>query len=234
LLRIENLHFAYGDAKVLHGVSLEVQKGEIVTLVGSNGAGKSTTLRNVSRLVTPGSGSITFEGQDLSKLRAHEVVAAGVVQVPEGRRIFPEMTVLENLRVGSFLPATRRNREQNVERAFALFPKLRERARQAGGTLSGGEQQMLAIARGLMANPRLLLLDEPSLGLAPIVVRTMFEVIQAINAQGVTILLIEQNVNQALRVANRGYVLETGRVVLSGGGKELLADEKVKKAFLGA
>jgi branched-chain amino acid transport system ATP-binding protein len=219
---------------VLHGVSLEVQKGEIVTLVGSNGAGKTTTLRNVSRLVMPGSGSITFEGQDLSKLRAHEVVAAGVVQVPEGRRIFPEMTVLENLRVGSFLPATRRNREENVERAFALFPKLRERARQAGGTLSGGEQQMLAIARGLMANPRLLLLDEPSLGLAPIVVRTMFEVIQAINAQGVTILLIEQNVNQALRVANRGYVLETGRVVLSGGGKELLADEKVKKAFLGA
>ncbi len=233
MLRIENLHFAYGDAKVLHGVSLEVKSGEIVTLVGANGAGKTTTLRNVSRLLAPSSGRITFEGEDLAALHAHEVVAKGIVQVPEGRRIFPEMTVLENLRIGSFAPQNRASREKNLARAFELFPKLKERAAQAGGTLSGGEQQMLAISRGLMANPRLLLLDEPSLGLAPIVVRTMFEVIQAINAQGVTILLIEQNVNQALRVATRGYVLETGRVVLEGAGSALLQDEKVKKAFLG-
>ena len=232
-MRIDDLHFAYGDAQVLHGVSLEVKAGEIVTLVGANGAGKTTTLRNVSRLVKPWSGRITFEGKDLATLQAHQVVAAGVVQVPEGRRIFPEMTVLENLRIGSFVKANRPTREKNVERAFALFPRLRERAGQMGGTLSGGEQQMLAIARGLMANPRLLLLDEPSLGLAPIVVRQMFEVIKTINAQGVTILLIEQNVNQALRVATRGYVIETGRVVLEGAGEALLNDEKVKKAFLG-
>jgi len=218
---------------VLHGVTLSVEKGEIVTLVGSNGAGKTTTLRNISRLVKPASGRITFEGKELSQLSAHEVVAAGVVQVPEGRRIFPEMTVLENLRVGSYLKSARPMREQNVEKAFLLFPRLKERAAQMGGTLSGGEQQMLAISRGLMANPRLLLLDEPSLGLAPIVVQTMFKVIQQINQQGVTILLVEQNVNQALRVASRGYVLETGKTVLSGTGKELLLDPNVKRAYLG-
>ena len=233
MLKIEDLHFAYGDAKVLHGVSLTVEKGEIVTLVGANGAGKTTTLRNISRLVKPGSGRLTFEGQDLSKLSAHEVVAAGIVQVPEGRRIFPEMSVLENLRVGSYLKSARASREQNVEKAFTLFPRLKERAAQMGGTLSGGEQQMLAISRGMMANPRLLLLDEPSLGLAPIVVHTMFRVIQQINKQGVTILLVEQNVNQALKVASRGYVLETGKTVLSGTGQELLVDPNVKRAYLG-
>ena len=233
MLRIEDLHFAYGDVSVLKGVSLAVERGEIVTLVGANGAGKTTTLRNISRLLKPGSGRITFEGTDLATLAAHEVVAAGLVQVPEGRRIFPEMTVLENLRVGSYLPATRPSREANVEKAFSLFPRLRERAAQAGGTLSGGEQQMLAIARGLMANPRLLLLDEPSLGLAPLVVKTMFEVIKQINQQGVTILLVEQNVNQALKAASRAYVLETGKVVLSGPSSELLANENVKKAYLG-
>ena len=233
MLKIEDLHFAYGDAKVLHGVTLSVEKGEIVTLVGSNGAGKTTTLRNISRLVKPAAGRMTFEGKDLSMLSAHEVVAAGVVQVPEGRRIFPEMSVLENLRVGSYLKSARPMREQNVEKAFMLFPRLKERAAQMGGTLSGGEQQMLAISRGLMANPRLLLLDEPSLGLAPIVVQTMFKVIEQINQQGVTILLVEQNVNQALRVASRGYVLETGKTVLSGTGKDLLLDPNVKRAYLG-
>jgi branched-chain amino acid transport system ATP-binding protein len=233
LLEITDLHTAYGDVKALKGVSLEVKKGEIVTLVGANGAGKSTTLRNVSRMLKYSSGKITFEGEDLGKLAAHEVVARGIVQVPEGRRIFPDMTVLENLRMGSFLPAAKLKREQNLERVFDLFPRLLERAAQAGGTLSGGEQQMLAIGRGLMAGPRLLLLDEPSLGLAPIFVRNIFDIIKTINQQGVTILLIEQNVYQSLHVATRGYVLEVGKVTLAGPGQELLANPHVRKAFLG-
>jgi branched-chain amino acid transport system ATP-binding protein len=214
-------------------VDLEVRAGEIVTVVGSNGAGKSTTLKNVSRLVRPDSGSLTFDGQDLTRLEPHEVVERGVIQVPEGRHIFPEMTVTENLRMGSFVKSTRRDRERNVERVFALFPRLRERERQLGGTMSGGEQQMLAIARGLMANPRLLLLDEPSLGLSPLFVKNIFDIIKEINRQGVTILLVEQNVFQSLRIAHRAYVLETGRVVLTGAGETLLAEDHVKKAYLG-
>jgi branched-chain amino acid transport system ATP-binding protein len=190
-------------------------------------------LKNVSRLVSPTSGSLTFDGVDLGELESHEVVELGVVQVPEGRKIFPEMTVLENLRMGSYVKATRKDRERNVERAFTLFPRLRERQRQLGGTMSGGEQQMLAIARGLMANPRLLLLDEPSLGLSPLFVKNIFDILQEINRQGTTILLVEQNVYQSLRISHRGYVLETGRVVLSGSGEALLADEHVRKAFLG-
>ena len=233
MLRIDKLNFSYGDLKVLWDVDLEVKQGEIVTVVGSNGAGKSTTLKNVSRLVSPTSGSLTFDGVDLGALESHEVVALGVVQVPEGRKIFPEMTVLENLRMGSYVKATRKDRERNVERAFTLFPRLRERQKQLGGTMSGGEQQMLAIARGLMANPRLLLLDEPSLGLSPLFVKNIFDIVQEINRQGTTILLVEQNVYQSLRISHRGYVLETGRVVLSGSGEALLADEHVKKAFLG-
>jgi branched-chain amino acid transport system ATP-binding protein len=233
LLRIDKLNFSYGDLKVLWDVDLEVKQGEIVTVVGANGAGKSTTLKNVSRLVSPTSGSLTFDGVDLGELESHEVVELGVVQVPEGRKIFPEMTVLENLRMGSYVKATRKDRERNVERAFTLFPRLRERQRQLGGTMSGGEQQMLAIARGLMANPRLLLLDEPSLGLSPLFVKNIFDNLQEINRQGTTILLVEQNVYQSLRISHRGYVLETGRVVLSGSGEALLADEHVKKAFLG-
>jgi branched-chain amino acid transport system ATP-binding protein len=233
LLEVKDLDFAYGDVHVLHGVSLSVEKGEIVTLVGSNGAGKSTTLRNISRLLRPRSGSILFDGHDLTALPPHAVVELGVVQVPEARRVFPEMTVLENLRMGSYIKSARADRAKNIERAMTLFPRLRERAKQLAGTLSGGEQQMLAIGRGLMTKPRLLLLDEPSLGLSPLLVKTIFDTIAEINAQGTTVLLVEQNVFQSLRIANRGYVLETGRMVLSGTGQELLGNEQVKAAFLG-
>jgi branched-chain amino acid transport system ATP-binding protein len=233
LLAVDQLDFAYGDLKVLWGINLTVRQGEIVTLVGSNGAGKSTTLKNISRLLKWTSGSITFDGEDLSRLESHDVVARGIVQVPEGRRIFPEMTVAENLRMGSFHRSSRKDREKNFERVFSLFPRLKEREKQLGGTMSGGEQQMLAIARGLMANPRLLLLDEPSLGLAPLLVKNIFQIISEINRQGVTILLVEQNVRQSLLIAHRAYVLETGRVVLSGGGHELLNNDVVQRAFLG-
>jgi branched-chain amino acid transport system ATP-binding protein len=231
LLEIQKLSFAYGDLHVLWNVDLEVRQGEIVTVVGANGAGKSTTLRNVSRLVRPLSGRIVFHGQELNRLESHEVVGLGIVQVPEGRHIFPEMTVLENLRMGSYL--TRVNRARNVERVFSLFPRLAERQRQLGGTMSGGEQQMLAIARGLMADPKLMLLDEPSLGLSPLFVKNIFDIIAEINRQGTSILLVEQNVFQSLRIAHRAYVLETGRVVLAGTGQDLLGNEHVKKAYLG-
>jgi len=234
LLEVRDLDFAYGDVQVLRGVSLSVNAGEIVTLVGSNGAGKSTTLRNISRLLRPRSGTIAFEGHDLTRLSSHEVVELGVVQVPEGRRVFPEMTVLENLRMGSYVKSTRADRKQNLDRGLTLFPRLRERIGQLAGTLSGGEQQMLAIARGLMAKPRLLLLDEPSLGLSPLLVQTIFETIRQINAQGISVLLVEQNVYQSLRIAARGYVLETGRIALEGAGAELLSNAQVKAAFLGA
>ncbi|WP_404800661.1 ABC transporter ATP-binding protein [Anaeromyxobacter paludicola] len=233
MLEISKLSFSYGDLRVLWDVDLEVRQGEIVTVVGSNGAGKSTTLKNVSRLVRPGAGTLRFAGEDLTRLASHEVVARGVIQVPEGRKIFPEMTVLENLRMGSYPRNTRADRERNLERAFTLFPRLKERERQLGGTMSGGEQQMLAIARGLMGNPRLLLLDEPSLGLSPLFVKNIFDIITEINRQGVTILLVEQNVFQSLRISHRAYVLETGRVVMSGPGEELLGNEHVKKAYLG-
>ena len=221
-----------GDKKI-EIISLAVNQGEIVTVVGANGAGKSTTLKNISRLVRWNSGSITFDGADLSRKEPHEVVEMGIVQVPEGRKIFPEMTVVENLRMGSYIRAARKDREANIERAFSLFPRLRERQKQLGGTMSGGEQQMLAIARGLMANPKLLVLDEPPLGLAPLLVKFIFEIITEINRQGVTVLLVEQNVYQSLRIAHRAYVLETGRVVLTGSGGDLLNNEHVKKAFLG-
>jgi len=233
MLSIDKLEFAYGDLQVLWGIDITVNEGEIVTLVGANGAGKSTTLKNVSRLVAWNKGSITFQGEDLSRLEPHDVVGRGVIHVPEGRRIFPEMTVLENLRMGSFPKSTRGDRAKNLDRAFSLFPRLKEREKQLGGTLSGGEQQMLAIARGLMANPRLLLLDEPSLGLSPLLVKNIFSTITEINRAGVTILLVEQNVYQSLRIAHRAYVLETGRVVLSGTGRALLDDDHVKKAYLG-
>jgi branched-chain amino acid transport system ATP-binding protein len=233
MLEIRKLNFAYGDLQVLWDVDLEVRQGEIVTVLGANGAGKSTILRNVSRLVRPTSGRISLDGTELDRLASHEVVALGVIQVPEGRRIFPEMTVVENLRMGSFVKETRRDRERNMGRVFALFPRLAERKDQLGGTMSGGEQQMLAIARGLMGNPKLLLLDEPSLGLSPLLVRSIFEIIREINQQGTTILLVEQNVYQSLRIAHRAYVIETGRVVMSGTGAELLDNAHVKKAFLG-
>ena len=234
LLEVRDLDFAYGDVQVLRGVSLTLSAGEIVTLVGSNGAGKSTTLRNISRLARPRAGSIVFDGHDLTRLNSHQVVELGIVQVPEGRRVFPEMTVLENLRMGSYIKTARADREQNLEKGLTLFPRLRERIGQMAGTLSGGEQQMLAIARGLMAKPRLLLLDEPSLGLSPLLVRTIFDTIVRINAEGISVLLIEQNVYQSLRIAARGYVLETGKIALSGTGGDLLNNDQVKAAFLGA
>jgi branched-chain amino acid transport system ATP-binding protein len=233
LLRVSKLNFSYGDLKILWDIDIEVRPAEIVTVVGANGAGKSTTLKNISRLLQPESGSIVFDGVELSRLEPHEVVALGIVQVPEARRIFPEMTVFENLRMGSYLKATRKDRDRNVERVFTLFPRLKERRKQLGGTMSGGEQQMLAIARGLMANPKVLLLDEPSLGLSPLFVSNIFSIIREINRQGTTILLVEQNVFQSLNIAHRGYVVETGRIVLSGGGQQLLGDQHVKRAFLG-
>ncbi len=233
MLKIDSLHFSYGDLNVLWDVSLDVQDREIVTVVGANGAGKSTLLKNISRLVKPISGNIVFNGFNVEKLSAHEVVELGIVQVPEGRRIFPQMTVVENLRMGSYIERARRKRDENMERIFSLFPRLKEREKQLGGTMSGGEQQMLAIARGLMADPQLLLLDEPSLGLSPLLVKNIFDIINEIRRQGVTILLVEQNVYQSLRIADRGYVLETGRIVLKETGQALLNDEHVKKAYLG-
>ena len=233
-LEIRKLSSSYGDLQVLWDVDLDVKDGEIVTVLGANGAGKSTILRNVSRLVRSGPGSsIRLDGVELTRLQSHEVVERGVVQVPEARRIFSEMTVVENLRMGSFVKATRNDRERNMERVFGLFPRLAERKTQLGGTMSGGEQQMLAIARGLMGNPKVMLLDEPSLGLSPLLVKNIFEIIKEINRQGTTILLVEQNVYQSLHITHRAYVLETGRVVLSGTGAELLGNAHVKKAFLG-
>jgi branched-chain amino acid transport system ATP-binding protein len=233
MLTIEKLNFSYGDMQVLWDIDLTVNEGEIVTVVGANGAGKSTTLKNISRLVKPSSGSITFNGEELQGLESHQVVERGIVQVPEGRKIFPEMSVLENLRMGSYIPSARKDREANVERVFSMFPRLKEREKQLGGTMSGGEQQMLAIGRGLMTNPKLLLMDEPSLGLSPLFVKIIFEIIQEINKLGVTILLVEQNVFQSLKIAHRAYVLETGRVVMTGTGSDLLSNDHVKKAFLG-
>jgi branched-chain amino acid transport system ATP-binding protein len=233
-LEIRNLSSSYGDLQVLWGVDLDVKDREIVTVLGANGAGKSTILRNVSRLVRSGQGtSIRLDGEELTRLQSHEVVERGLIQVPEARRIFPEMTVVENLRMGSFVKATRKDRDRNMERVFGLFPRLAERKTQLGGTMSGGEQQMLAIARGLMGNPKVMLLDEPSLGLSPLLVKNIFEIIKEINRQGTTILLVEQNVYQSLHITHRAYVLETGRVVLSGTGAELLGNAHVKKAFLG-
>jgi branched-chain amino acid transport system ATP-binding protein len=230
---VSKLSFSYGDLRILWDIDLEVRPAEIVTVVGANGAGKSTTLKNISRLLKPTAGSIRFNGIELSQLEPHQVVELGIVQVPEARRIFPEMTVVENLRMGSYLKSTRRDRGRNIDRVFTLFPRLKEREKQLGGTMSGGEQQMLAIARGLMANPKVLLLDEPSLGLSPLFVSNIFNIIREINRQGTTILLVEQNVYQSLHIAHRAYVVETGRIVLSGPGPELLANEHVKKAFLG-
>lgn len=232
MLKIDNLNFAYDEMQVLFDVSLEVKQGEIITVVGSNGAGKSTILKAVSRL-TKSTDAISFEGHNLKSLEPHQVVEQGIIQVPEGRKIFPEMTVLENLQMGSITKSATKTRAVNLDRMLSMFPILKERAKQLGGTMSGGEQQILAIARGLMANPKLLLLDEPSLGLAPKFVKVIFEIIKEINRQGVTVLLVEQNVFQSLKISHRAYVLETGRVVLTGTGQQLLNHAGVKKAFLG-
>ncbi|MBI4013456.1 MAG: ABC transporter ATP-binding protein [Candidatus Rokubacteria bacterium] len=233
VLVLEDLQAGYGDVAVLRGVSLEVGPREVVALVGANGAGKTTTLRAVSGLIRPTGGAIRFGGARIEALPPHEVVARGLLQVPEGRKIFPSLTVEENLDLGAYLPAAKARRRETRDRMFALFPILAERRRQSAGTLSGGEQQMLAIGRSLMGGPRLLMLDEPSLGLAPLVVDRIFEVIRAINAQGVPILLVEQNVQRSLAIADRGYVLEQGRVALSGPGGELLVRDEVRTAYLG-
>jgi branched-chain amino acid transport system ATP-binding protein len=233
LLTIENLSVHYGAIQALHGLSIAVEQGEIVTLIGANGAGKSTALRAVSGLVKPSGGTISFDGKGLSGLAPHKILRLGLAQVPEGRGIFPNLTVDENLDLGAFARTNRKDVAADRERVFALFPRLKERLSQRAGTLSGGEQQMLAIGRALLARPRLLLLDEPSLGLAPQLVQTIFKIIREINASGTTIFLVEQNAHMALRVAHRAYVLEVGRVVMSGDAKQLAASDEVKKAYLG-
>ena len=232
MLEVAGLHAHYGNIEALHGVSIEVERGEIVTIIGANGAGKSTLLMTICGRPKPSAGEIVFESQRLNELEPHEIVARGIAQAPEGRRIFPAMSVLENLQMGA-VPTNGEFYDQDAERVFALFPRLKERQHQRGGTLSGGEQQMLCIGRALMARPRLLLLDEPSLGLAPMLVKQIFAAIVEINRErGLTILLVEQNAYQALKIANRGYVLATGRVVLEGTGAELLSDPEIRAAYL--
>jgi branched-chain amino acid transport system ATP-binding protein len=234
VLRVEDIHTFYGAIEALKGITIEVQEGEVVTLIGSNGAGKTTTLRSISGIVPPRTGKIFFEGREIQGLAGHEVAQIGIAHSPEGRRIFPRMTVLENLEMGAFTRKDNQAIREDVERVYSLFPRLREREKQKGGTMSGGEQQMLAMGRALMAHPRLLLLDEPSLGLAPVIVDKIYEIIREINEQGTTILLVEQNANYALDVSTRGYVLETGSVALSDKSDVLRNDERVQAAYLGA
>jgi len=233
LLQVKGINVFYGDVQALREVSLQVSSGEIVSLVGGNGAGKTTTLKAISGLLRPASGSILFEEAEIHRVPAYRIVERGISQVPEGRRIFPRMSVLENLHMGSHVREARKRREETLGWVLRLFPVLKERSEQFGGTLSGGEQQMLAVARGLMCRPKLLLLDEFSLGLAPLVVREIFAVIQQINQEGTAVFLVEQNVQRSLAISHRGYVLENGAIVLQGEGKELLKNEYMMKAFLG-
>ncbi len=233
MLEIEDLHVAYGSIQALRGINLRVDAGELVTLIGSNGAGKSTTLLTISGVLRPRQGRIRFEGRDLAGVAPHEIVRMGISHCPEGRLIFGRLTVLENLVLGAYHRRDRRNIQADIDRVYALFPRLAERRRQMAGTLSGGEQQMLAIGRALMSRPRMLLLDEPSLGLAPLLVERIFAVIQELQQQGVTILLVEQNAYQALRVASRAYVLETGQIRLAGSVAELANDPRMRAAYLG-
>jgi branched-chain amino acid transport system ATP-binding protein len=233
MLEIKDVHSYYGNIHALKGISLIVNQGEIVTLIGANGAGKTTTLRTIQGLLKPRAGSITLEGEELTRLPAHQVNRRGICQSPEGRLVFPRMTVMENLEMGAFSRADRENVQRDLDRVFALFPRLKERVRQKAGTLSGGEQQMLAMARAMMGNPRVLLLDEPSMGLAPLLVETIFETIAELNKQGITILLVEQNARMALGIAHRGYVLQTGEIRLQGKASELQHDEEVRKTYLG-
>jgi branched-chain amino acid transport system ATP-binding protein len=233
MLEVKNINVFYEDAQALWDISFTVNQGEIVTLVGSNGAGKSTTLKAISGLVPPASGEIIFEGTPIDRVAAHRIVEMGIAHIPEGRRLWPGLSVLENLELGAYTKAARAVRKDSLEWVFQLFPLLKKRQTQLAGTLSGGEQQMLAIGRGLLSHPKLLILDEPSLGLSPLLVDEVFETIQKINLEGMTVMLIEQNVNRALTISNRGYVLETGRIVISGSGRELLADQHVKTAYMG-
>ncbi len=233
MLELNRINTFYGKIQALRDVSLKVEDGEIVTLIGANGAGKSTTLMSICGVIHPRSGEILFDGKPIQQLPAPEIVKRGISQVPEGRLIFPELTVRENLDLGAFLRRDKKGIADDMEYVFQLFPILRERVSQTGGTLSGGEQQMLALGRALMARPRLLLLDEPSLGLAPIIIQQIFKIIQKVNEDGTTVFLVEQNANQALHIANRGYVMENGVVVMEGKAQELLSSEKVRKAYLG-
>ena len=233
MLEVQNVHAYYGKIHALKDVSINIDKGEIVTLIGGNGAGKSTTLRTISGLLKPREGTIHLNGEDLAKYKAHEIVTKGIIQVPEGRKIFGQLTVMENLDMGAFTCRDKKLTEENFERVFTLFPRLHDRSRQVAGTLSGGEQQMLAMGRALMANPQILLLDEPSMGLAPVLVDSIFETIQQLHASGTTILLVEQNARMALQVADRGYVIQTGKVVLDDSADNLNENEMVRKAYMG-
>ena len=233
MLKIKDLHVSYGGIKALRGVDLEVPDGKIVTLIGANGAGKSTTLRTISGLVKAESGSVTYDGKELLGLSINKILEQGIAQSPEGRRVFPNLTVLENLKIGAYLRKDRDGIEKDIRWIYELFPRLEERHWQPAGTLSGGEQQMLAVGRALMSRPKLLMMDEPSLGLAPLVVQGIFDIIRTINRRGVTVLLIEQNANMALKIADYAYVLETGCITKSGTGAALLADESIKEAYLG-
>ena len=232
MLELQDLHLSYGGIRALKGVSIQVNEGEIVSLIGANGAGKSTTLRAISGLERAQSGKILYNGEDITGKPSKYMVQNGLILVPEGRLIFPDMTVLENLKIGAYL-RNDRDVEADIQRMYALFPRLKERAWQMAGTLSGGEQQMLAVGRALMSKPKLLMMDEPSLGLAPLVVKDIFSIIRTIRDSGVTVLLIEQNANAALKIADRGYVLETGRITLEGSGRQLLSDPAVRSAYLG-
>lgn len=233
MLEVENLNVHYGAIHALKGISFHLEEGEIVALIGANGAGKSTTLNTISRLNKPTAGDIRYKGESIVETPPQDIVTKGIVQVPEGRRIFPKMSVVENLEMGAYIHSDRQRIESDIQMVFGKFPRLRERSKQLGGTLSGGEQQMLAIARGLMARPQLLLLDEPSMGLAPIIVEQIFDIIREINQQGTSILLVEQNAQMALSIADRGYVFETGKIVLEGKADDLLEDPMVKEAYLG-
>ena len=233
MLEIKDINVYYGAIHAIKGISLEVNEGEIVTLIGANGAGKSTTLRTISGLLKPKTGTINFLGNNIAGMAAHKIVREGISQVPEGRRIFAEMTVMENLELGAFIREDKSEVEKDFKMVFGRFPRLEERKLQLAGTLSGGEQQMLAMGRALMSRPKLLLLDEPSMGLAPLLIREIFSIIVDINKAGTTVLLVEQNANMALSIANRAYVLETGRITISGDAKELAASEDIRKAYLG-
>lgn len=233
MLKVENLSVHYGMIQAVRDVSFEVNEGEVVSLIGANGAGKTTILRTLSGLVRPSAGKIQFLGKEIQKMPAQKIVAGGLSQVPEGRHVFPGLTVMENLEMGAFLKKNREENQANLKKVFSRFPRLEERKNQDAATLSGGEQQMLAMGRALMSTPKLLLLDEPSMGLAPIFIQEIFDIIQDIQKQGTTVLLIEQNANKALAISDRGYVLETGKIVLSGTGKELASSEEVRKAYLG-
>ena len=232
MLKIDELKVSYGGIEAVKGITFEVPDGKIVTLIGANGAGKSTTLRSIAGLVKPAHGRIHLQGEDITALSPDRIVSKGITLVPEGRHVFPDLTVLENLKIGAYL--RKDSLEADLNWVYELFPRLKERSWQAAGTLSGGEQQMLAVGRALMSRPKIIMMDEPSLGLAPIVVKGIFDIIREINKQGVTVLLIEQNANMALHIADVGYVLETGRITLTGPGRELLANEDVKKAYLGS